>query len=63
MKPVHQQGTGLYRKSVLGWSSGCFDFHLKGFDIYDPMQNYRIDDDSLYCEDGGIYGYECDFEL
>ena len=37
-------------------------FHLKGFDIYDPMQNYRVGDD-LYCEDGGQYGYECDFEL
>ncbi len=38
-------------------------FHLKGFDIWDPMQNYRIDDDSLYCDDGGICGYQCDFEL
>jgi hypothetical protein len=37
-------------------------FHLKKFEIWDPMQNYRLDD-SLYCQDGGISGYECDFFL
>ena len=37
-------------------------FHLKKFKIWDPMQNYRMDD-SFYCEDGGQYGYECDFYL
>jgi hypothetical protein len=37
-------------------------FHLKKFEIWDPMQNYRLGD-SLYCEDGGKYGYECDFYL